>query len=73
MGISNVRKMTDGMQDFAPRRDDSSLVYRPMFDTSQEQPDMLAPGNATEKKAKMSKMSKMTMNYDPRKDSLPVA
>jgi len=73
MGIANVRRVTDGMQDFTPRREDSSFVYRPLFDTSQEQPDPLAPPSASEKKARVSKMSKVTMNYDPKKDTLPVA
>ena len=75
MGIANVRKVTDGMQDFTQRREDSSFVYRPSFDTSQEQPIGI-PGQtppANEKKAKVSKMSKVTMNYDRNKEITPVA
>lgn len=75
MGLNNVRKVTDAIQDFTPRREDNSLVYRPNFDTSQEQqvgiPGQTPPAN--EKKAKVSKMSKVTMNYDAKKDYLPVA
>jgi hypothetical protein len=75
MGLANVRKVTDGMQDFSPMREDSSLVYRPNFDTSQEQPIGI-PGqmpSANEKKARVSKMGKMTMNYDRKKEITPVA
>jgi hypothetical protein len=73
MGLNNVRKVTDGMQDFTARREDSSFVYRPHFDTSQEQTDMTVPGPANEKKARVSKMSKVTMNYDAKKSMTPVA
>jgi hypothetical protein len=75
MGLTNIRKVTDGMQDFTPKREDSSFVYRPSFDTSQEQPIGI-PGQmpfADEKKAKVSKMSKVTMNYDIRKEKTPIA
>jgi hypothetical protein len=72
MGLNNVRKVTDAMQDFTPRREDSSFVYRPLFDTSQEQPDPLTPPSANEKKAKVSKMSKVTMNYDAKKAPTPI-
>jgi hypothetical protein len=79
MGIANVRRVTDGMQDFTPRREDSSLTYRPMFDTSQGNSGMFydfspqVSSPASESRPKVGKMSKVTMNYDPRKDSLPVA
>jgi hypothetical protein len=76
MGIENVRKVTDGMQDFTPRREDSSFVYRPSFDTSQfpaEQTDMNVPSPANERKARVGKFTKVTMNYDIRKEKTPIA
>jgi hypothetical protein len=82
MGLNNVRKVTDGMQDFTARREDNSLVYRPHFDMSQGNSGLYfdtspkVPGQANlswEEKPKVSKMSKVTMNYDAKKDMTPIA
>lgn len=80
MGLSNVRKVTDGMQDFTKKREDTNLVDARTLDESaagvayqqalfMEDKD---PDKAY-KKASSGRLGKVTINYDSKRKGLNVA
>lgn len=86
MGIANLRRITDGFQDFTPKIGDSTLVHKQSMDESEagdvyRQPALwmngAKPPSDLDKQYKQRAanlgVTKMTRNYDPRKDTVPVA
>jgi hypothetical protein len=75
MGLSNVRKVTDGMQDFTRMREDSSLVDTKSLDESEtgvayRQALFMGdkdPDKAYEK-AKLGRLGKAAINYDSKQE-----
>lgn len=80
MGLSNVRKVTDGMQDFTMMREDTNLVDPRTLDESEAGVAYREalwmgdkdPGKAYNK-ASLGKLGKVTMNYDTKRERLNVA
>lgn len=75
MGLSNVRKVTDGMQDFTRMREDSSLVDTRSLDESETgvaYRQALFMGdkdpNKAYEKAKLGRLGKAAINYDSKQE-----
>jgi hypothetical protein len=80
MGIANLRKVTDGFQDFTRRSEDSRLVDRQSLDTSDageayQQALFMQDKDPDKayKKAAVGRVGKVTMNYDAKKSPTPIA